>query len=498
MTEALQSPPTIATREPVATAGRRAERASAAPRSWAARFVRILVCVDVVAIAISTTAASLVPSAESGAGDGDRAVVAVVTAVLWLMLLAGSASRSPRVVGTGATEYRRVVESTVLTFGLVALGVYLLDIEGLRLFLGCGFGAGVVLLLAARWSARRWLIAQRRQGRMSRAVLLVGSPASIATVARDVQRTPAAGFRVVGAAIPGGAQGEIVPGTTIPVRGRLDNLPAVLQEAGVDTVIVTSSNEFSSSRVRELSWQLEPGRQHLVVAPSLTDIGGPRLHTRPVNGLPLIHVETPHYEGWKQYAKRAFDIVCAGLLIVALSPLLAVVTVLVRASSPGPVLFRQERVGLRGGTFRMLKFRSMYEDAEARLAELVGSDAAGGNGVMFKMKDDPRVTPVGRVLRRFSIDELPQLFNVLLGSMSLVGPRPPLEREVAQYSEHVYRRFLVKPGITGLWQVSGRSDLDWDETVRLDLFYVENWTMWGDLFILWKTARAVVFGAGAY
>ena len=235
-----------------------------------------------------------------------------------------------------------------------------------------------------------------------------------------------------------------------------------------------------------------------MVAPSLTDIGGPRIHTRPVQGLPLIHVETPTYSGRKLYTKRAFDLVGSGLLTVALSPVLLVLAVLVKATSPGPVFFLQERVGLNGGTFPMVKFRSMVVDAEARLQELSALDRAEGNDVLFKMRNDPRVTKVGAFMRRYSLDEVPQLFNVLMGEMSLVGPRPPLAREVERYDVHVHRRFLVKPGMTGLWQVSGRSDLSWEDSVRLDLFYVENWSLVSDILILLKTARAVVRSEGAY
>ncbi len=181
-----------------------------------------------------------------------------------------------------------------------------------------------------------------------------------------------------------------------------------------------------------------------------------------------------------------------------LSPVLLVLALLVKVTSTGPVFFLQERVGLNGSTFHMIKFRSMVVDAEQRLQELSALDRAEGNTVLFKMKNDPRVTRVGAFMRRYSLDEVPQLFNVLVGSMSLVGPRPPLAREVERYDVHVHRRFLVKPGMTGLWQVSGRSDLSWEDSVRLDLYYVENWSMVGDLLILWRTARAVVAKDGAY
>nr|WP_317983447.1 sugar transferase [Microbacterium hominis] len=245
-----------------------------------------------------------------------------------------------------------------------------------------------------------------------------------------------------------------------------------------------------------MSWNLQAGRQHLVLAPSIVDIAGPRLHTRPVAGLPLIHVETPRFSKGQLFLKRAVDIVASAVGVLVLSPLLAFLAMSVRLSSEGPVLFRQVRVGRGGTEFTMLKFRSMVTNAEDMLEQLwrerreQGVDS--GNEVMFKMKNDPRVTPIGRIMRKFSLDELPQLFNVIGGSMSLVGPRPPLPSEVAQYATHVHRRFLVKPGVTGLWQVSGRSTLSWEDTVRLDLSYVENWSLVGDLAILAKTARAAV------
>jgi exopolysaccharide biosynthesis polyprenyl glycosylphosphotransferase len=288
-----------------------------------------------------------------------------------------------------------------------------------------------------------------------------------------------------------------LPGTEVPVYAGVDHALETMRDLGADTVIITSSDEMDPERVKRLSWGLTPGAEHLVVAPSLVDVGGPRIHTRPVAGLPLIHVETPRFEGRKQFAKRAFDILAASFLLLVLFPIFLAVTIAVKVSSPGPVFFAQERVGIKGRHFKMLKFRSMVVDAEAQLATLQDQRDAG-NTVMFKMKDDPRVTPIGRVLRRYSLDELPQLINVLIGSMSLVGPRPPLVREVENYDRFVNRRFLVKPGVTGLWQVSGRSSLPWDETVRLDLYYVENWSLTGDLVILWRTARAVAARDGAY
>jgi exopolysaccharide biosynthesis polyprenyl glycosylphosphotransferase len=423
--------------------------------------------------------------------------ISVVVIIVWMSALALYDTRGERVIGVGSTEYRLVADSSVRVFGLLAIAAYLLHVDLARGYVLIAFPTGILVLLLSRWMWRQWLVAQRKQGRYSASVLLVGSTASVLHLARELGRTPEAGYRVVGAAVSTGRRGPL-PGSNVESFGGFDDLSSALRDTGADTVVITSSDDLDPERVRQLSWSLEPGRQHLVVAPSLTDIGGPRIHTRPVQGLPLIHVETPTYSGRKLYTKRLSDVVGSALLIVALSPVLVVLAILVKATSPGPIFFRQERVGLNGTTFRMVKFRSMVLDAEERMQELQALDRAEGNTVLFKMRNDPRVTRIGGFMRRFSLDEVPQLFNVLAGEMSLVGPRPPLIREVAQYDLHVHRRFLVKPGMTGLWQVSGRSDLSWEDSVRLDLFYVENWSMIGDLVILWRTFRAVVASSGAY
>jgi exopolysaccharide biosynthesis polyprenyl glycosylphosphotransferase len=425
-------------------------------------------------------------------------LISVILIVAWMAVLALFQTRDERVIGTGNTEYRRIVDATIRLFGVVAIVAFLLQLNLARSYIIIALPTGLIVLLLSRWIWRQWLAVQRSHGLFSARVMLVGSRASVIAIARDLIRTPQAGYLVVGACIPGDTKDSLLPGTVIPVFSDLDQLHDALEDADADTVVVTSSDKLPPNRIRELSWSLEPGRQHLVLAPSLTDIGGPRIHTRPVAGLPLIHVEIPHYEGFKRFAKRGFDVVASALLITIFSPVLLVIALSVKFGTPGPVLFRQERIGLDGGRFNMLKFRSMVVDAEKQLEQLQSKERAEGNTVMFKMKDDPRITPVGAFLRRFSLDELPQLFNVFVGNMSLVGPRPPLDREVAVYDRHVHRRFLVKPGITGPWQVSGRSNLSWEDTVRLDLYYVENWSITGDLLILWRTARAVMASDGAY
>ena len=238
-----------------------------------------------------------------------------------------------------------------------------------------------------------------------------------------------------------------------------------------------------------LGWALEGTDIDLVVAPGIMDVAGPRVLTRPVQGLPLIHVEAPSFSGPTRVLKNALDRVGAAIAVLVFAPVLLAVAVAVKREDDGPVIFRQERVGRDGRTFGMFKFRSMVAGAEGQLPELLDANEAAGP--LFKLRADPRVTRVGAFIRRYSLDELPQLFNVLRGEMSLVGPRPPLPREVALYEQAAQRRLLVKPGMTGLWQISGRSDLSWEESVRLDLYYVENWTPVLDLMIMWRTVLVV-------
>jgi exopolysaccharide biosynthesis polyprenyl glycosylphosphotransferase len=285
----------------------------------------------------------------------------------------------------------------------------------------------------------------------------------------------------------------------LPLLGCKANTTSILEaidRSEADAIAVSAGVQLHPQTLRHLGWELANRNVGLIMAPALTDIAGPRIHTQQVAGLPLIHVTTPALEAGQRVAKRLFDIGVSATLIVLSSPLLAVVALLIKLDSQGPILFRQERIGIAGGPFNMLKFRSMVVNAEEQLTALL--DKNEGSGVLFKMKKDPRVTRIGGLLRRSSLDELPQLFNVLAGSMSLVGPRPPLASEVEAYEQDVRRRLLVKPGLTGLWQVSGRSNLSWQDSVRLDLYYVENWSLTGDLVIILRTARAVFGGNGAY
>ncbi|WP_019181001.1 sugar transferase [Microbacterium yannicii] len=412
--------------------------------------------------------------------------------IAWMWALSFVDSRDHRVIGTGNGEYVRVASASFRLFGVIAIVAFLTQIDVARGYLLIALPLGILMLVLERWLWRQWLIAKRMSGAYSARVLLVGSHESVAQLARELARAKHSGYEVVGACVPTGRVADILPGTTIPIMGNVNAVDRAIAATDADTVAVTSTDELPPDKVKQISWGLEAGRQHLVLAPSIIDIAGPRIHTRPVAGLPLIHVETPKFSRGQRFVKRAVDVVASILGVVLLSPLLAFLAIAVRLTSDGPVLFRQTRIGLRGKEFTMLKFRSMVVNAEDLLEQLARQERDSGNEVMFKMKNDPRVTPVGRFMRKYSLDELPQLFNVIGGSMSLVGPRPPLPKEVEQYADHVHRRFLAKPGVTGLWQVSGRSSLSWEDTVRLDLSYVENWSLLSDIAIIMKTGKAAL------
>jgi exopolysaccharide biosynthesis polyprenyl glycosylphosphotransferase len=431
-------------------------------------------------------------------GGVPYSLVAVVLAIYWLAMIAMRGGYSKRIFGAGADEFKRIVSSSVLAAGLVAIVCYLGKIELARGFVAVAFPLGTLLLLVGRYATRRWLHRQRKRGHLTHKVLLVGMPAQVGETLEVIQREPRMGFDVVGACIPHLSKepGDDLREGGLPILGALDDVHKAVAESGADTVVVSGLPGRSSRLLRRISWSLEGAGVDLVVSPALTDVAGPRIHVRPMSGLPLLHVEEPDFVGARRIVKTVSDWVGGALLTLLALPLLTVIAVAIKVSDRGPVLFRQTRVGVHGREFPCFKFRSMVVDAESHLAKLQAANEH--DGVLFKIKDDPRVTRVGKIIRRLSLDELPQLFNVLRGEMSLVGPRPPLPSEVQQYGDDVRRRLLVKPGITGLWQVSGRSNLSWEDSVRLDLYYVENWSLSTDLVILAKTIRAVLSRDGAY
>lgn len=444
-----------------------------------------------VALAITTVARFGFVEASLSAPHWSREVgyweIGVGLAVAWMLMLQLHSAYDGRLSGHGVQEYRQVFHASLWLFSSLAIVAFALKLDVARGYVMLAFPLGTLLLLASRWLARRWLVGQRRAGRLSDRVLLVGDRAHVADLVVALRRTPDAGYNVLGACVDNAAGTEVAG---VPIVGAEVDVLVRAADMTVDVIAVSSSAGLGSSGLRRLGWALEGTDIDLVVAPGIMDVAGPRVLTRPVQGLPLIHVDAPSFAGPNLLLKNLMDKLGAVVGIVVLAPVLLGIALLVRLDDGGPVFFGQERVGRDGRTFRMLKFRTMHPDAESALPSLMATNE--GSGPLFKIRSDPRVTHIGGPLRRYSLDELPQLFNVVRGEMSLVGPRPPLPREVATYEADARRRLLVKPGMTGMWQINGRSDLSWNESVRLDLYYVENWTPLLDLMILWRTSRVVL------
>ena len=458
--------------------------------SWQRRYVLALLGLDAVALLVAGLIGQFVRFETLGGAYNGVAydVIFLAAAPLWLLTLATARTYESRYLGAGSEEFRRVGNATARFTALVAIIVYLFKWDIARGLVIGVLPSAVVLTILFRYLARRVLHRLRRNGRAVHRVLVVGDTASREILGRRLAAAPHCGLEIVGACRPLHAE----PGGELSVA-HVRPMVASLQ---ADTVAVTYSPHLAPEVLRQLAWSLEGTGVDLLVAPALTDVAGPRVSIRPVSGLPLLQIAEPEFTGIRRILKRGLDVSLSGLAVLVASPVFLIVGLAVRLSGPGPVLFRQIRIGRHGQKFMIFKFRSMHVDAERHLDSLRDHNDHG-DGVLFKMRDDPRITPIGRFLRRYSLDELPQLFNVLVGQMSMVGPRPPLPEEVARYNPDAHRRLLVRPGLTGLWQVSGRSDLSWEETVRLDLYYVENWSVALDGEIIWKTAGAVLRGSGA-
>jgi exopolysaccharide biosynthesis polyprenyl glycosylphosphotransferase len=476
----------------VVVADDRAGRVLGRPEAWPGAYRRQVAFTD---FAVAVTAAIAAIGLRFGAHPSAKyLVLSLLLPALWMLALRVVGGYEMRFLGTGSDEFRKVLNAGVsLTAGL-ALISYAVNDELSRVYLVISMPIIVLLDLLARFALRKRLHWLRADGQCMSTVVVVGHEAGVADLIRELRREPYHGLQVVAACLAGGASITAIEG--VPVVGDLDDAAAVVLRSGAATVAVLPSPEMDGVKLRGLAWELEKTGTDLYVAPALLDVAGPRTTIRPTAGLTLLHVDHPQLSGPRQVLKDLFDRSVAALALILLSPLMIAIAIAVKLSDPGPALFTQTRVGKDGQTFKIYKFRTMVVDAEMRLAELRANN--DHDGVLFKMRRDPRITAVGVRLRKWSMDELPQLFNVLLGEMSLVGPRPALPDETALYADHVRRRLVVKPGLTGLWQVSGRSDLSWDESVRLDLRYVENWSLALDLQILWKTVAVILRGSGAY
>ncbi|BCI81501.1 polyprenyl glycosylphosphotransferase [Mycolicibacterium sp. TY66] len=426
-------------------------------------------------------------------------VVSAIIAIAWMGFLS-LGSRSAKIVGRGFDEYVTLAAATLQLFGLIAIASTLLHFDISRGYLAIALPTGLVGLIATRWIWRKIHANKRRHGYNQSRLLVVGATSAAADIATEFAKDPWAGYHVAGFCTPMGpthAKEVItIAGRDIPIVGTDEAILAAVLHTNADTVALAATHHLSPTDIRRLMWELETHGIDLMVAPGLIDIADQRLTSRPVAGMAVFEITKPQYSRANSLIKRTFDIAFAGAALLAVAPLMLVTALAVKLTSSGPIFYKAERIGLDGIPFKMTKFRSMYQDADTRQADLIAAN--GGGAMFFKMKDDPRVTPIGKIIRKYSIDELPQFLNVLTGHMSVVGPRPQVRREVDTYDDLVSRRLTVKPGLTGLWQISGRSDLAVEDAVRLDLSYVENWSLLQDLLIIAKTVRTVLTGSGAY
>ncbi len=416
--------------------------------------------------------------------------------IVWAITLRLCDAYDVRVIGVGADEFRRVFNASVCLAAGVAIASYAAKFDLARAYVAIALPTATLLNLYARYRLRKRLHRQRTKGYAMQRVVAVGHPDSVADLISELSREPYHGLSVVGTCLTGDTTFfSAISG--VPVLGGIDKTPQAVDELEADIVAVLACPELSGARMRDLTWKLEKYGTDIYMAPTLLDIAETRTTIRPIAGLPLLHMEHPQRAGSRIIIKALFDRAAAAAALFLLSPLFLVISLLIKAEDGGPVFFKQVRIGRNGEPFEVWKFRTMVADAERLKVQLAAQNE--GNDALFKMRKDPRVTKPGTWLRRYSLDELPQLLNVVRGEMSLVGPRPALPEETAKYDgTHMIRRIVVKPGITGLWQVSGRSDLSLADSMRLDVHYVENWSLFLDLQILWKTGRAMIGGDGAY
>ncbi|BDT93202.1 polyprenyl glycosylphosphotransferase [Nocardia sputorum] len=476
-------------------------------KAWRSEYVRRLAITDFAAVSLAVGSAQLIRFNGSGAPPlaWDQpyrigyTVVSGALAMGWFAILGSAGSRAPQLVGSGVEEFRRLMSATMHLFGVLALMSLALEIKFARGYLAIAFPAGVLAVIGGRLWWRHQLARERRRGRHRSAVLVVGTADAAAAMTAAFAADPGAGYDVVGACVPGGQSGDAplaFAGGTVAVVGDDSAVLRAVLHTHADTVAIGPTRHLGPTELRRLAWELDALGVEFMLAPGAIDIAISRLTNRQVAGMPMMHIAEPQYERARSVSKTAFDIGFATVCLLLLLPVLLVIAIAVKTTSRGPVFYLSERIGRYGLPFRMIKFRSMYDDADRYAEALIAQQ--GGNPVFFKMKVDPRVTPVGRFLRKYSLDELPQFLNVLRGDMSVVGPRPQVRREVDTYDHMMRRRLLVKPGLTGLWQVSGRSDLPLEDAVRLDLSYVENVSMRMDLRLIARTVGVVARGEGAY
>lgn len=462
------------------------ERSVLARRRWV-----LLLTLDVAALAMGASASYWTRSMAftDRPFEADAvALGAMLVVLVWLVSLASVGVYNRRVIATGPEEYRRLLLASLMTVAVLSTVSYLLKLEVSRGLLIIQVPVGTALLLLVHALHASWVSERRRSGVDVRRTAVVGIGSRASELAASFAAHAERGYQVVAIIAP--------PGDTDLVDAWIEMLCDRMASLRVEAVALTSAPTLTPEVIRRLGWRLEGTAVEMMVSPDFTDIGGPRLTVSHAADLPILHLDEPQLSGPKRATKRAMDLVGSGLLLILVSPVLVVLALAVRLTSRGPAFYRQERVGRDGTPFLMFKLRTMRTGAD-ELQDQVWH-AGEALGTTSKHPDDPRVTPVGRVLRRWSLDEVPQLINVLRGDMSLVGPRPLQPVEVATLPGEHARRLIARPGMTGLWQISGRSARTWEERMQMDLRYVERWSPSLDLVILARTVGAVVSGRGAY
>jgi exopolysaccharide biosynthesis polyprenyl glycosylphosphotransferase len=464
---------------------------------WEASYQRYLLTLDATVAALAGFCGFLLRFAEPSQEITVRYLgFTACLPLVWCALLSGNRAYERRFLYVGSEETRRVVRSGLTLVAGVSFLAYAFQWEFSRGYLLVASPLLVVATACGRYALRKGLHRSRESGDCMERTIIVGHLAPAEVMRKRLLREQHHGLDVVAVCLPPGVKADLRRiGEVVPLARTLDVVDAV-EKFDARVVVVLACPEMDGEELRRLSWRLEHSGAQLLVAPALVDVTGPRTSIRLAAGLPLLHMEPPVFAGFRRVAKSVLDRSAAALGLVLVSPVLVAIMALIMLEDGHSPFFRQRRVGRHGQEFTLLKFRTMHVDAEAQKRSLTARNE--NDGVLFKIRNDPRVTRVGRHLRRYSLDELLQLVNVLRGEMSLVGPRPPLPAEVSKYHPDLRRRLVVPPGLTGLWQVSGRSDLSWDESMYLDLHYVENWTPALDLMILLKTVRAVVKARGAY
>ncbi len=475
-------------RSSLPTEGRVPAQRSPLVRARRRRFV--LALADVATIVVSLCVALvLLGSPRPAAADITVVLEVGALAAVWMSALVANRLYLARCVERTGEEIRRILVSGAVAIAGYLIGCYLVGAAPADRAWVTGVFAGVSMALVAERSVARHIFHMlRRRGRSVRRIAIIGSDDhALALQSSLIDDTDV--YEVVGLI---GDQ-NVLPGD-VRVLGGYDRAVDILREHDCSGAIVSLAS-LTRPQVNAVVRSLSDAKMHVALSTSMRDIDVHRLRAQELDGEVMMYVEPSVRTGWRMYAKRTFDVVVASVALLLCSPVLAVVAVLIKLDSPGPVLFRQERVGRDGTPFDMIKLRTMCVDAEAKLDELSGSNEA--NGPLFKIEADPRITRLGRFLRRFSIDEFPQFWNVIRGEMSLVGPRPALEREVAEWDPELRKRLEVPPGLSGLWQVSGRSDTTFEQYRRLDLYYVDNWSFAHDLRVIVKTVWVVLTMKGA-